>query len=115
MEGSNSRNVVDKKTVMEMGKNAGIGLAGGSVWGGLVAMLYDGPQVASNVKYPELIRTAKVCGNYAATFAVLGATYVAIEQALEKSRMKDSLNGAVAGFAAGTTVFGFRGKTFFML
>lgn len=116
MEASNFRDVVGNKTVMEMGKIAGIGLAGGSVWGGLVASLYDGPQVGSTVKYPELIRTAKVCGNYATTFAILGATYVGIEQALEKHRMKkDFVNGTVAGFAAGATVLGFRGKTFIML
>ncbi|KAK3129233.1 hypothetical protein QOZ80_6BG0474240 [Eleusine coracana subsp. coracana] len=113
MEGSNLRDVVDKEAVMEMGKAAGIGLAGGSVWGGLVAMLYDGPPVGSNVKYPELIRAAKVSGKYAATASVLGATYIGIEQALEKyRRKKDFVNGSVAGFAAGATAMGFAAGSF---
>lgn len=109
MEGSNLRDLIDEEVVMKTSKVAGVGLAAGSVWGALVSMLHDGPQVGSNVKYPQLIRTGKVCGNYAASFAALGATYVGIEQALEKYRMKnDLINGAVAGFAAGATVMGFR-------
>jgi mitochondrial import inner membrane translocase subunit TIM22 len=112
MESSNLRESVDKDIVMDMSKTAGIGLAGGSVWGALNFMLNDGPQVGSNVKYPQLTSAAKVCGNYAATGAVLGAMYVGIEQALEKYRMKkDFVNGAVAGFAVGATVFGFKGNT----
>ncbi|OEL25377.1 hypothetical protein BAE44_0013604 [Dichanthelium oligosanthes] len=100
---------------MNTGKVAGIGLAAGSVWGALVSMLYDGPQVGSNVKYPQLIRTGKVCGHYAASFAVIGATYEGVEQALEKYRMKkDIFNGGAAGFATGA-VMGFRGKTFILL
>ncbi|GJN28719.1 hypothetical protein PR202_gb16876 [Eleusine coracana subsp. coracana] len=80
MEGSNLRDVVDKEAVMEMGKAAGIGLAGGSVW---------------------------------ATASVLGATYIGIEQALEKyRRKKDFVNGSVAGFAAGATAMGFAAGSF---
>ncbi|XP_062199322.1 outer envelope pore protein 16-3, chloroplastic/mitochondrial-like [Phragmites australis] len=113
MEHSNLRDLVNEETVMKTSKAAGFGLAAGSVWGALVSMLHDGPQVGSNVKYPQLIRTGKVCGNYAASFAVLGATYVGVEQALEKYRMKkDFINGAVAGFAAGATVTGFRVGSF---
>jgi import inner membrane translocase subunit TIM22 len=78
-------------------------------------MLHDGPQVGSNVKYPQLIRTGKVCGHYAASFAVIGATYVGVEQALEKYRMKkDTFNSVAAGFATGA-VMGFRGMTFILL
>uniref|UniRef100_A0A0A9GHM2 Uncharacterized protein n=1 Tax=Arundo donax TaxID=35708 RepID=A0A0A9GHM2_ARUDO len=113
MEGSNLRALVDEEIVMKTSKAAGIGLAAGSVWGALVSMLHDGPQVASNVKYPQLIRAGKVCGNYAASFAVLGATYAGVEQALEKYRMKkDFVNGAAAGFVAGSTVMGFRVGSF---
>ncbi|KAL5206244.1 hypothetical protein ABZP36_034453 [Zizania latifolia] len=109
MEVSNLKDLVDEEIAMKTGKVAGIGLAAGTVWGGLVSMLHDGPQVGSNVKYPQLVRTGRVCGNYAASFALLGATYVGIEQTLEKYRMKkDYINGAVAGFAAGATVLGFR-------
>lgn len=112
MEGSNLSGLMDEEIVMKTGKVAGIGLAAGSVWGALVSMLKDGPQVASNVKYPELIRTAKVCRHYAASFAVIGATYVGVEQALEKGRVKkDIFNGAAAGFATGA-VMGYRGETF---
>jgi mitochondrial import inner membrane translocase subunit TIM22 len=50
-------------------------------------MLNGEAQVGSDVKYPQLISAAKVCGNYAATAAVLGASYVGIEQALEKYRI----------------------------
>ena len=111
MENSNLRASVDEEIVMKTGKVAGIGLAAGSVWGALVSMLYDGPQVGSNVKYPQLIRTGKVCGHYAASFAVIGATYVGVEKALEKYRMKkDIFNGVAAGFATGA-VMGFRGTT----
>ncbi|XP_006660489.1 outer envelope pore protein 16-3, chloroplastic/mitochondrial-like [Oryza brachyantha] len=106
---SNLRNLVDEEVLRKTGKAAGIGLAAGTVWGGLVSMLIGGPQVSSNVKYPELVRTGKVCGNYAAGFALLGATYVGIEQSLENYRKKkDYINGAVAGFATGATVLGFR-------
>uniref|UniRef100_A0ACD5Y6H4 Uncharacterized protein n=2 Tax=Avena sativa TaxID=4498 RepID=A0ACD5Y6H4_AVESA len=113
MEASNLRDPVGEELVLKTSKAAGIGLAAGTVWGGLVSMLRDGPQVGSNVKYPELVRTGKVCGNYAGHLAVLGATYVGIEQALEKYRMKkDYINGAVAGFAAGSTVMGFRARSF---
>lgn len=109
------RGLMDEEIVMKTGKVAGIGLAAGSVWGALVSMLKDGPQVASNVKYPELIRTAKVCKHYAASFAVIGATYVGVEQALEKGRVKkDIFNGAAAGFATGA-VMGYRGETFILL
>ncbi|RLM86353.1 outer envelope pore protein 16-3, chloroplastic/mitochondrial [Panicum miliaceum] len=107
MENSNLRGSVDEEIVMKTGKVAGIGLAAGSVWGALVSMLPDGPQVGSKVKYPQLIRTGKVCGHYAASFAVIGATYVGVEQALEKYRMKDIFNGVAAGFATGA-VMGFR-------
>nr|CAB3453003.1 unnamed protein product [Digitaria exilis] len=108
MEGSNLRGLMDEEIVMKTGKVAGIGLAAGSVWGALVSTLKDGPQVGSNVKYPELIRTAKVCRHYAASFAVIGATYVGVDQALEKFRMKkDIFNGAAAGFATGA-VMGYR-------
>ncbi|RLN33018.1 outer envelope pore protein 16-3, chloroplastic/mitochondrial [Panicum miliaceum] len=93
MENSNSRGSVDEEIVMKTGKAAGIGLAAGS-W--------------KYVKYPQLIRTGKVCGHYAASFAVIGATYVGVEQALEKYRMKkDIFNGVAAGFATGA-VMGFR-------
>jgi import inner membrane translocase subunit TIM22 len=111
MEGSSLRDRVDEELVLKTGKAAGFGLAAGSVWGGLVSMLRDGPQVGSNVKYPELVRTGMVCGHYAGHLAALGATYVCVEQSLEKYRKKkDYLNGAVAGFAAGATVLGFRGN-----
>ncbi|XP_051186613.1 outer envelope pore protein 16-3, chloroplastic/mitochondrial [Lolium perenne] len=113
MEGSSLRDRVDEELVLKTGKAAGFGLAAGSVWGGLVSMLRDGPQVGSNVKYPELVRTGKVCGHYAGHLAALGATYVCVEQSLAKYRKKkDYLNGAVAGFAAGATVLGFRARRF---
>ncbi|CAN6173821.1 unnamed protein product [Urochloa humidicola] len=112
MENFNFKGSVGEEIVMQTGKAAGIGLAAGSVWGGLVSMLYDGPQVGSNVKYPELIRTGKVCGHYAASFAVIGATYIGVEQALEKYRMKkDVFNGIAAGFATGA-VMGFRVRSY---
>ncbi|KAM3256131.1 hypothetical protein ACQJBY_048950 [Aegilops geniculata] len=108
MEGSSLRGPVDDGLILKTGKGAGIGLAAGSVWGLLVSMLHDGPKVGSNVKYPELVRTGKVCGGYAQTLAILGATYVGVEQSLERVRgKKDIINGAVAGFAAGATM-GFR-------
>ncbi|KAG8049533.1 hypothetical protein GUJ93_ZPchr0009g994 [Zizania palustris] len=80
MEGSSLKDLVDEEIAMKTGKVAGIGSAAGTVWGGLVSLLHDGPQVGSNVKYPQLLRTGKLCGNYAASFALLGATYVGIEQ-----------------------------------
>ncbi|CAN6210304.1 unnamed protein product, partial [Urochloa humidicola] len=108
MENSNLRGLVGEEIFMQTGKAAGIGLAAGSVWGGVVSMLHDGPQVGSNVKHTELIRIGKVCGHYAASFAVIGATYIGVEQALEKYRMKkDVFNGIAAGFATGA-VMGFR-------
>ena len=115
MEGSNLKGLVDDEIVVKTGKAAGIGLAVGTVYGALNSMLHDGPQVGGNVKYPQLIRTTKVCGHCAANLAVVGATYVGIEQALARYRMKkDIINGAAAGFAAGA-VLGFRGKTFILL
>ncbi|KAL6591873.1 hypothetical protein ACP70R_045435 [Stipagrostis hirtigluma subsp. patula] len=110
MVGSNLRDLVDEEIVMKMSKVAGIGLVSGSVWGALVSALHDVSQVG-NFKHPvpDLFRAGKVCGNYAASFAVLGATYVGIEQALEKYRgKKDFVNGAVAGFASGAAVMGYR-------
>ncbi|CAM0950850.1 unnamed protein product [Alopecurus aequalis] len=113
MESSKLRDLVDDERVLNTSKAAGFGLAAGTVWGALVSMLRDGPQVGSNVKYPQLVRTSKVCGHYAVNLAALGATYVGVEQALEKYRMKkDYINGAVAGFAAGAIVMGFRGRSF---
>lgn len=107
------KDLVNEELVLKTGKAAGIGLAAGTVWGGLVSMLRDGPKVASNVKYPELVRTGKVCGHYAGYLAALGATYVGVEKSLEKYRMKkDYINGAVAGFAAGAIVMGFRARSF---
>lgn len=104
------RGAVDEGLVLKTSKAAGIGLAAGSVWGLLVSMLHDGPKVGSNVKFPELVRTGKVCGSYAGTLAILGATYVGVEQSLERFRgKKDVINGVVAGFAAGATM-GFRGN-----
>ncbi|EER96473.1 hypothetical protein BDA96_02G158900 [Sorghum bicolor] len=112
MEGSNLKGLVDDEIVMKTGKAAGIGLAFGGVFGALNSMLHDGPQVGSNVKYPQLIRTTKVCGHYAANLAVVGATFVGVEQALARYRMKkDIINGAAAGFAAGA-VLGFRVRSF---
>ncbi|KAF7058438.1 hypothetical protein CFC21_065503 [Triticum aestivum] len=108
MEGSSLRAPVDDGLILKTSKGAGIGLAAGSVWGLLVSMLHNGPKVGSNVKYPELVRTGKVCRSYAGTLAILGATYVGVEQSLERVRgKKDIINGAVAGFAAGATM-GFR-------
>nr|BAK04346.1 predicted protein [Hordeum vulgare subsp. vulgare] len=108
MEGSNLRAPVDDGLMSKTSKAAGIGLTAGSVWGLLVSMLHDGPKVGSNVKFPQLVRTGKVCGSYAGSLAVLGATYVGVEQSLEMLRKKkDIINGAVAGFAAGATL-GFR-------
>ncbi|KAL5657753.1 hypothetical protein ACJX0J_030916, partial [Zea mays] len=105
MEGSNLKGLVDDEIVVKTGKAAGIGLAFGSVYGALHSMLFDGPQVGNNVKYPQLIRTTKVCGHYAASLAVFGATFVGVEQALARYRMKkDIINGAVAGFAAGASL-----------
>lgn len=114
MEGSNLKGLVDEEIVMKTGKAAGIGLAFGSVYGALNSMLHDGPHVGSNVKYPQLIRTTKVCGHCAANLAVVGTTFVGVEQALARYRMKDIINGAAAGFAAGA-VLGFRGTTFILL
>jgi import inner membrane translocase subunit TIM22 len=115
MEDSNLRGLVGEEIFMEAGKTAGIGLAAGSVWGALVSVLYDGPQVGSNGKYPQLIRTGKVCGHYAANFAIIGGTYVGVEQALEKYRMKkDIFNGVAASFATGAAM-GLRGMALILL
>lgn len=112
MEGSNLKGLVDDEIVVKTGKAAGIGLAFGSVYGALHSMLFDGPQVGNNVKYPQLIRTTKVCGHYAASLAVFGATFVGVEQALARYRMKkDIINGAVVGFAAGASL-GFSAGSF---
>lgn len=78
MEDSNLKGLVGEEIVMKTGKAAGIGLAFGCVYGALDSMLHDGPQVGSNAKYTQLIRTTKVCGNYAASLAVVGATLVGV-------------------------------------
>ncbi|KAI4991152.1 hypothetical protein ZWY2020_039523 [Hordeum vulgare] len=105
MEGSNLRAPVDDGLMSKTSKAAGIGLAAGGVWGLLVSMLHDGPKVGSNVKFPQLVRTGKVCGIYAGSLVGLGAMYVGIEHSIEMLRKKkDFINGAVAGFAAGATL-----------
>ncbi|KAJ1253966.1 hypothetical protein BS78_K145000 [Paspalum vaginatum] len=106
MEDSNQQSrSVDEGVLTKMGKGAGTGLAFGGVWGALASMLRDGPQFGSNGKLHQLIRTGKVCGYYGLGLAVFGATYVGVEQGLEKYRMKKGVfNDAAAGFAAGTVL-----------
>lgn len=94
-------------------KGATMGLAVGTIWGTIVATWYDVPRVERNVALPGLIRTLKMCGNYGLTFAAVGGIYVGVEQLVQKQRMKrDFINGAVGGFVAGASIYGFKGDVF---
>jgi len=111
MDESELRHLEDEDTpIMKTIKGATMGLATGTIWGTIVATWYDVPRVERNVALPGLIRTLKMCGNYGATFAAIGGIYVGVEQLVQKQRMKrDFINGAVGGFVAGASIYGFKG------
>ena len=111
MDKSELRYLEDEVTpIMKTIKGATMGLATGTIWGTIVATWYDVPRVERNVALPGLIRTLKMCGNYGATFAAIGGIYVGVEQLVQKQRMKrDFINGAVGGFVAGASIYGFKG------
>ena len=111
MDKSELRYLEDEDTpIMKTIKGATMGLATGTIWGTIVATWYDVPRVERNVALPGLIRTLKMCGNYGATFAAIGGIYVGVEQLVQKQRMKrDFINGAVGGFVAGASIYGFKG------
>ncbi|GAB2266558.1 hypothetical protein Dimus_001560 [Dionaea muscipula] len=86
------------------------GLVSGTIWGTIVATWYDVPHVERSVMLPGLIRTLKMMGNYGVTFAAIGGVYIGVEQVVQHYCMKeDFVNGAIGGFAAGATVFGYKG------
>jgi len=102
----------DDTPTMITAKAALAGLAVGSIWGAIDANLFDSPQVEKKVARPGLMRTLKGCGNYGLTFAAFGGIYMGVEQMLSKHRMKrDSVNSAAAGFVAGASVFGLKGRS----
>ncbi|KAL4198190.1 hypothetical protein AMTRI_Chr03g44680 [Amborella trichopoda] len=99
----------DDTPVMKTIKGATMGLVAGTVWGTVVASWHDVPRVERHVALPGLIRTAKLMGDYGATYAAVGGVYIGVEQLMEKYRMKkDFVNGAIGGFVAGATIFGFK-------
>ncbi|GAB2266929.1 hypothetical protein Dimus_001917 [Dionaea muscipula] len=97
---------------MKVFKGATSGLVAGTIWGTIVATWHDVPRVERSVALPGLIRTLKMMGNYGVTFAAIGGVYIGVEQVVQHYRMKkDFVNGAVGGFAAGATVFGYKAKS----
>jgi len=113
MDESELRYLEDEDTpTMKTIKGATMGLAAGTIWGTIVATWYDVPRVERSVALPGLIRTLKMCGNYGLTFAAVGGIYVGVEQLVQKQRMKrDFINGAVGGFVAGASIYGFKGRS----
>ncbi|KAF0935156.1 hypothetical protein E2562_030437 [Oryza meyeriana var. granulata] len=98
--------------VMKTVKAAATGLAAGTIWGTVVATWHDVPRVERHVALPGLIRTLKMCGSYGATFAAVGGLYIGVEQLVQSQRKKrDFVNGAIGGFVAGATIFGYRGRS----
>ncbi|XP_010524376.1 PREDICTED: outer envelope pore protein 16-3, chloroplastic/mitochondrial [Tarenaya hassleriana] len=93
-------------------KGSVFGLAAGTIYGTVVATWKDVPRVERNVALPGLIRTLKMMGNHGLTFAAIGGVYVGVEQLVQHFRAKrDIFNGAVGGFVAGASVFGFRARS----
>ncbi|XP_020109902.1 outer envelope pore protein 16-3, chloroplastic/mitochondrial-like [Ananas comosus] len=113
MEHSHLADLSDKETAIEKAvEGATFGLAVGTVWGTVAALLSDHPALEQNVAHPDLVRTLRACGNYGLSFASLGGVYSGVDRLLERRRMKkDFVNGAVGAFAAGATVFGLRGRS----
>uniref|UniRef100_A0A2P2J0R5 Uncharacterized protein MANES_08G045000 n=1 Tax=Rhizophora mucronata TaxID=61149 RepID=A0A2P2J0R5_RHIMU len=112
MDPSELRYLEDDDTpTMKTVKGATMGLVAGTIWGTVVATWYDVPRVEKHVALPGLIRTLKMMGNHGATFAAIGGVYIGVEQLVQHYRMKrDFINGAVGGFVAGASIFGFKGK-----
>ncbi|CAH9117872.1 unnamed protein product [Cuscuta europaea] len=112
-KGAELRYYEDEDTaVMKTVKGATAGLAAGTIWGTIVATWYDVPRVERSVALPGLVRTLKMMGNYGVTFAAVGGVYIGVEQLMQNYRAKrDFMNGAVGGFAAGASVFGYKGKS----
>uniref|UniRef100_A0A5B7A5G1 Outer envelope pore protein 16-3 n=1 Tax=Davidia involucrata TaxID=16924 RepID=A0A5B7A5G1_DAVIN len=113
MDPSELRYLEDEDTpVIKTMKGATAGLVAGTIWGTIVATWYDVPRVERSVALPGLVRTLKMMGNHGMTFAAIGGIYIGVEQLLQNYRMKrDFINGAVGGFAAGATIFGYKGKS----
>ncbi|KAL1550005.1 outer envelope pore protein 16-3, chloroplastic/mitochondrial-like [Salvia divinorum] len=102
----------EESSIMKTMKGATTGFVTGTVWGMVVATWHDVPRVERSIALPGLIRTLKMMGNHGATFAAIGGIYMGVEQLTQKQRMKrDYINGAVGGFVAGATVFGFKGRS----
>lgn len=101
----------DDTPTMKTIKGATTGLVAGTIFGTVVATWYDVPRVERSVALPGLIRTLKMMGNYGVTFAAIGGVYIGVEQLVQNYRMKrDFINGAVGGFAAGSTILGYKGE-----
>ncbi|KAG0497142.1 hypothetical protein HPP92_001610 [Vanilla planifolia] len=102
----------EDSAIMKTIKATSTGLAAGVLWGTVVATWYDVPRVERHVALPGLIRTLKMCGNYGLTFAAIGGIYIGVEQLIQQQRGKrDFINGAVGAFAAGASVYGFKGRS----
>ncbi|KAG8072134.1 hypothetical protein GUJ93_ZPchr0006g41216 [Zizania palustris] len=94
----------EDSSVMKTVKGAVKGLAVGTIWGAVVAIWYDVPQVERRVALPGLIRTLKMCGSYGVTCAAVGGLFVGVEQLVQSQRKKrDFINGAISGFVTGAT------------
>lgn len=115
MDASERRYLEDDDTsLMKTIKGATMGFVSGTIFGTIVATWYDVPRVERNVALPGLVRTLKLMGNYGMTFAAIGGVYIGVEQLVQNYRMKrDFVNGAVGGFAAGASVLGYKGETFY--
>lgn len=115
MDASERRYLEDDDTsIMKMIKGATTGFVSGTIFGTIAATWYDVPRVERNVALPGLVRTLKMMGNYGMTFAAIGGVYIGVEQLVQNYRMKrDFVNGAVGGFAAGASVLGYKGETFY--
>lgn len=115
MDASERRYLEDDDTsLMKTIKGATTGFVAGTIFGTVVATWYDVPRVERNVALPGLVRTLKMMGNYGMTFAAIGGVYIGVEQLVQNYRMKrDFVNGAVGGFAAGASVLGYKGETFY--
>lgn len=101
----------EETSTMKIIKGTTMGLVTGTIWGTIVASWHDVPRVEKHVALPGLIRTVKMMGSYGATFAAVGGVYIAVEQLMQNYRMKkDLFNGAVGGFVAGATIFGYKGR-----
>ncbi|KAK6941903.1 hypothetical protein RJ641_027280 [Dillenia turbinata] len=113
MDPSELRYLEDDETpVMKTIKGATSGLVAGTIWGTIVATWYDVPRVERSVALPGLVRTLKMMGSHGLTFAAIGGVYIGVEQLVQHFRMKrDFVNGAVGGFVAGSTIFGYKGRS----